>query len=284
MITEYIGENLERTVMSAPEWRHLQLANTARSLYAPLGTRISLRTHVQLTKAFIDLFAEEPTDEREASFVTKLQQELQVYQQSLNKLKLKNYRVAQQKDLSLFEKLRRLFVRLLMCCGWVLLAFPGWVCWSPIFLAAKIKEKQLLRKGVEDNMDEVASYKMATAFLLGIPVLLVLYLITLPFILITFWAIPLYLWLTIRFTEDFISSARASMSLFHMIINGRKVKELAMVRSALAAKVTDWGLRRGLPHPSDLAQNRKRGHFFSFRRRRSKDWNETLRLYDVTTF
>lgn len=43
--------------MDAPSWEHLRAANTARRLYAPLGTKLTLGDHVRLTQRFVDALA-----------------------------------------------------------------------------------------------------------------------------------------------------------------------------------------------------------------------------------
>jgi glycerol-3-phosphate O-acyltransferase / dihydroxyacetone phosphate acyltransferase len=76
-----------------------------------------------------------------------------------------------------------------------------------------------------------------------------------------------------------------------MLCIGRKrLDELREVREGLYARVVEVATRRlGLPKDSRELVKTQRGKrrwlgYFSVRRRRKKDWNEVLRLYDVTDY
>ena len=52
-----MGRTIRSGTLDAPSWRYIRTANTARRLYAPLGTRLGLGDHVRLTQRFVDVFA-----------------------------------------------------------------------------------------------------------------------------------------------------------------------------------------------------------------------------------
>lgn len=56
-LTSTIGSSIRGGILDAPSWSHLRAANTARRLYAPLGTKLTLGDHVRLTQRFVDALA-----------------------------------------------------------------------------------------------------------------------------------------------------------------------------------------------------------------------------------
>lgn len=56
-LTSTIGSSIRSGILDAPSWSHLRAANTARRLYAPLGTKLTLGDHVRLTQRFVDALA-----------------------------------------------------------------------------------------------------------------------------------------------------------------------------------------------------------------------------------
>ena len=76
-----------------------------------------------------------------------------------------------------------------------------------------------------------------------------------------------------------------------MIVVGKKrLEELREVREGLYGRVVEVATGQlGLPrNAEELVRTkggmRKRLGYFSVKRRRKKDWNEVLRLYDVTEY
>lgn len=53
-LTATIGTSIRSGILDAPSWSVIRLANTARRLYAPLGTKLSLGDHARLTQRFVD--------------------------------------------------------------------------------------------------------------------------------------------------------------------------------------------------------------------------------------
>lgn len=56
-LTASIGASIRSGILDAPSWAVIRIANTARRLYAPLGTRLTLGDHVRLTQRFVDALA-----------------------------------------------------------------------------------------------------------------------------------------------------------------------------------------------------------------------------------
>lgn len=53
-LTSSIATSIRQGILDAPSWSLLRAANTARRLYAPLGTKVELGTHVRLTQRFVE--------------------------------------------------------------------------------------------------------------------------------------------------------------------------------------------------------------------------------------
>lgn len=53
-LTSSISTSIRQGILDAPSWSLLRAANTARRLYAPLGTKVELGTHVRLTQRFVE--------------------------------------------------------------------------------------------------------------------------------------------------------------------------------------------------------------------------------------
>lgn len=56
-LTQLMYEQIRQATLDSPDFETVRIANTARRLYAPLGTQITLGDHVHITQRFIDVFA-----------------------------------------------------------------------------------------------------------------------------------------------------------------------------------------------------------------------------------
>ena len=176
-----------------------------------------------------------------------------------------------------------------------ILALPGLIFWTPIFIIARRKANQTAHSGpVIDVYDEVAITKLLYGLTSGFAV----YILTLGIswytshgVLFVSLGVPLLMWFTLRWIEDILSAARSARSIARMIALGRdRLEELSLVREELYERVVDVATGRlGLPrNAEELLENkgglRRRLGYFSVKRRKKKDWNEVLRLYDVTDY
>jgi glycerol-3-phosphate O-acyltransferase/dihydroxyacetone phosphate acyltransferase len=125
-------------------------------------------------------------------------------------------------------------------------------------------------------------------------------LITLPVGALTAVIVPILMWMTLRWLEDAVSAFRAFTALVRLLRVGKNtLKDMHERREALHRRVMNLAvLTLGLPMDPETyfleAGGREKGRvrsswesgarYFSVRRRRKRDWNETLRLYDKTDY
>lgn len=119
---------------------------------------------------------------------------------------------------------------------------------------------------------------------------------TLPIAPITVVAIPVVMWFSLRWLEDSLSSLRAAVALGSMLLIGQqRLSELHAHRAKLHERVLQAAIERAdLPEDVqvflDKERRREKGGrvgrlgYFSIRRRRKKDYNEVMRLWDKTEF
>ncbi|KAI8599631.1 hypothetical protein EDD21DRAFT_307746 [Dissophora ornata] len=318
-LTDLLENTVRSTLLHAQDWQTVRIGHTARKLYAgDLGTRISLGQYVRLTRKFVAAFNQHKQEAVDAKAVPvaeganlgeggletlktedSLDMKQQEYQDQLDFYHLKDYRIQQGKP-PVKVLLVKLFQRFLLACLLSFISIPGLLLWAPVFIAVKYQERQIRRKGpLEDNLDEIAQYKLmiATFFL---PVIWGFWvLMTLPIALITGPGIIILMWLTIRWLEDLIHNAKSMLSLLRlMVMTEDTMFSLQDCRRELAGRVHEFAVQYlKLPEdPEELArENRTRkensgwfgrlsGSYFSIKRRRRKDWNEVMRLHDVTNY
>ncbi|KAG0297205.1 hypothetical protein BGZ98_000666 [Dissophora globulifera] len=338
-LTELLENSVRSNLLDAQDWETVRIGHTARKLYAgDLGTRISLGQYVKLTRKFVTAFSQhkqESVDAKGTAAVSvgevdeggfhdlkkkgdsldmkqpgkmnpdtaekidRLAQDLAEYQDQLDFYHLKDYRIKQGKPLA-NVLIGKLFQRFLLACLLSTICIPGLFLWAPVFIAIRYQENQLRKKGpLEDNLDEIAQYKLmiATFFL---PVIWGFWvLVTLPLALITGPAIVILMWLTIRWLEDLIHNAKSMLSLLRLLFMTQDTMfSLRDCREELADRVHEFAVQYlKLPEdPEDLVKEnqtmkansgwfgRLSGSYFSIKRRRRKDWNEVMRLHDVTKY
>ncbi|KAG0210996.1 hypothetical protein BGX31_001735 [Mortierella sp. GBA43] len=329
-LTELLESTVRSNLLDAQDWRTVRIGHTARKLYAgDLGTRISLGQYIRLTRKFVAGFGQHVQETAEAGEhddeaavandgsdsldmkkpivvtpdiaekIDALANDLAEYQDQLDLFCLKDYRIKQGKP-SAAVLLAKLFQRFLLACLLSAICIPGLFLWAPVFIAVRHQEKRLRRKGpLEDNLDEIAQYKLmiATFFL---PVIWGFWtLVTFPISLITGPGIIILMWLTIRWLEDLIHNAKSMLSLVRLLfITEETMFSLQEFREELAGRVHQFAVEfLKLPeNPEKLIKENKTdeasggwsglfsGSYFSIKRRRRKDWNEVMRLHDVTNF
>ncbi len=124
--------------------------------------------------------------------------------------------------------------------------------------------------------------------------------LTFPIAPISAVAVPIIMWTSLRWLEDAVSAFRAFAALARLLWMGRaRMLKLQVERSDLHGGVMDLAINTiGLPADPEKffaetgrkEKGRVRGKwassakYFSLRRRRKRDWNETLRLYDKVDY
>ncbi|GAA6059126.1 hypothetical protein JCM10212_003873 [Sporobolomyces blumeae] len=246
--------------------------------------------------------AEDDDDEDD---VKQLLSDLKTYQDLLYLHGIKDDRVRNPRLLRRRIVLKRLVVRLGASALLLSAALPGSVLWAPVFLVTRYETDKMLRKGPAwDTYDEVAQTKLVYGLVTGLSVLLVCCVLTLPLTPFNLFLFPLVMWLTLRFLEDLTSSLRASLALVRLLLVGkRQLLLLRSMRDSLRERVERLAVERaGLPGDASVfVTSRERRWarvglgrleegltgwigFFDPRRRRKKDWNESLKMFDQTEF
>ncbi|GAA5971209.1 hypothetical protein JCM3765_007358 [Sporobolomyces pararoseus] len=238
--------------------------------------------------------------------VTELLKDLKTYQDLLYLHGIKDDRVRNPRLLRRHVVVKRILVRLATSALLLAVALPGSLLWAPIFFVTRYQTKKMIKKGPAwDTYDEIAQTKLVYGVGSGFLVLLLCTLFTLPLTpLNLFFLFPLVMWLTLRFLEDLTSSLRALLALFRLLLLGkRQLLLLRSMRDDLRERVETLAVEKaGLPRDSKVfitSRERKwkaRGlgrleegvkgwmGFFDPRRRRKKDWNESLKMFDQTEF
>lgn len=153
---------------------------------------------------------------------------------------------------------------------------------------------------VWDTYDEIAQYKLTYGLISWICVYFGAILFTLPAALLTAVLVPAAMWMGLRWMEDAVSAFRAFVSLARLLWLGEPALQAMRARRAgLYARVMELATGTlGLPAEPEryfaetggVDKGRVRGrwaskaNYFSVRRRRKRDWNETLRLYDQVDY
>ncbi|CAG8470111.1 2332_t:CDS:10 [Cetraspora pellucida] len=157
------------------------------------------------------------------------------------------------------------------------------------FLSIMYKEYQIRKLPKEDNYDEITQYKLLIAAILLVPIYITAVFLTIPFAFITSWLIPLLMWLTIRWTEDLFQAMRSCLSLTKLLLLPKEeYAHIKSIRENIREKVQILAVNElGLPDNPEVLVNKSRPRgmgYFSIKKRRKKDYNEVLRLWDVSAY
>ncbi|KAH8119546.1 hypothetical protein DFH11DRAFT_1838871 [Phellopilus nigrolimitatus] len=280
-------------------------------IYAPLGTRMALGEYVRLCRTFVEVFkwaehaetldvgvagastsgSEEEDEEdvkRRCALVNVLKRDLKEYQDQLSRLGIKDDRV--RRPLPRLEILRRMLVRLGMLAVLLPLSLPGFLLWLPVFGCTQLAVRRLARTGpVWDTYDEIAQTKLVVGLAAGLAVWSLCVLCTLPFALGTAPAVPVLMWMTLRWLEDTVAATRALRALTALLWLGKpRLRDMYARREALHARLMELAVEHlNLPEDPETyflesggrEKGRVRGRWES-----KRDWNETLKLYDTVDY
>jgi glycerol-3-phosphate O-acyltransferase/dihydroxyacetone phosphate acyltransferase len=224
---------------------------------------------------------------------------MQVYQDQISRLGIKDDRI--RRPLRRRTILSRIVVRLLWSLCLFTISFPGLALWLPVFGTTFYAVHNFKKSGpIWDTWDELAQYKLIYGLMSGLCVWFACMIVTFPIAGITAILVPTLMWMTLRWLEDAVSALRALFALVRLLQVGQPtLKSMYECRAELHSRVMILAVESlGLPDDPEgyfvEAGGRQKGRvrgrwesragYFSVRRRRKRDWNETLRLYDKVDY
>ncbi|KAH9931180.1 uncharacterized protein BXZ73DRAFT_47432 [Epithele typhae] len=314
-LTAKMHHQISSGTLDAPSWRLIRNAKLAARLYAPLGTTMSLGDYVRVVRTFLEAFkvAEAPRTDpgsdgdnvsieqeaREDAKIVQLGRDLQEYQDQLVRWGIKDDRI--RRPLSRAVILYRLCIRAVWALVLVTISLPGLLLWLPVFATTFVAVHQFKRTGpVWDTWDEIAQYKLTYGLISGLAVWLLVVLATFPVALFTVPLVPAAMWMGLRWMEGAVAAGRALAALARLLWVGkpalrgmrerredlhRRVMELALGTLGLPADPeTHFAEAGGWEKGRVQGRWASKAKYFSVRRRRKRDWNETLRLYDQVDY
>lgn len=321
-ITARMHQLISSQTIDAPSWDLVRSAKLATRIYVPLGTLMTLGDFVRVMRTFVEGFklAEAKGDKsdqhkEEDDVINTLRDDLKVimlfdkrllvygilqgFQDKLVQLGVKDDRI--RRPLHRRTIILRMFIRLTWFICLISISIPGLMLWAPVFATTFYAVRNFKKTGpVWDTLDEIAQYKLVYGLISGVCVWILAVLLTLPFSMLTVFLVPALMWMTLRWLEDAISAFRAFTALFHLLWVGPTTsKELQETRNDLHSRIMDLAVGTlGLPQDPETyfleSGGREKGRvksnweggakYFSVRRRRKRDWNETLRLYDKVDY
>ena len=173
--------------------------------------------------------------------------------------------------------------------------------WTPVFCITRYAVAHSTKSGpIWDTYDEIAQTKLVYGLVSGLGVWVTCILLTLPLAPITAVAIPAVMWMSLRWFEDAVSGFRALKGLVRLLFLRKEImKELGERREDLHSRIMILAIQYltlpSAPEKYFMAKGGKekgrvrgawesRVKYFSVRRRRKRDWDETLRLYDKVDY
>ncbi|KXN91075.1 hypothetical protein AN958_03142 [Leucoagaricus sp. SymC.cos] len=312
-LTGQLHQKISSGTWNAPSWDLIRTAKLAARIYAPLGTTMTLGDHVRLSIAFQDIFktADVHTND-DSGFLTaadqhdlpvtevnQLRRDLKAYQDQIAGWGIKDDRI--RRPLPRHVIIFRLFIRFTWATCLLTISLPGLFLWLPIFATTFYAVHNYKKTGpVFDTWDEIAQYKLTYGLISGICVWIFGIILTWPIAPLTAFLIPSLMWMTIRWLEDAVSAFRAFMALLRILRVGKPLlKVMREERDDLHSQIMNIAVNSlGLPGDPEAyfsaAGGRQKGRiqgrwdsrarYFSIKRRRKRDWNETLRLYDKVDY
>jgi len=317
-VTAQMQVQIGQGTIDAPSWDIVRSAKTATKIYVPLGTNMSLGDYVRVCRTFVEVFKwaqshangmkgimsgsdeeDEVTKKQRYEQVNELRAGLKKYQDNLSRLGIKDDRI--RVPLSRLKIIYRILVRFSWMTCLAFIALPGLILWAPVFATTRYAVKRFTKSGpVWDTYDEIAQTKLVYGLASGFVVWAVCILTMPPLAPITAVAVPAIMWMSLRWYEDAVSASRALMGLIRLLrMDSKTTKEMRerreYLRSQLMTLATNY-LRlpedpeRFFLESGGKEKGRVRGawesrvKYFSVRRRRKRDWDETLRLYDLVDY
>ncbi|KAK7472659.1 hypothetical protein VKT23_000772 [Stygiomarasmius scandens] len=303
-VTAELYQKISSGTIDSPSWDLVRISKLAARIYAPLGTRMTLGDHVRVVRTFLEAFKHLEQDSHETdlpfdkSRLAQLCSDLKIYQDELSRKGLKDDRI--RKPISRRVAIYRMMVRLAWSGFLLFISVPGLCLWLPVFVTTNYFVRNHKRSGpVFDTWDEITQQKLVTGLASGLAVWLSVVLLTLPIALLSSVFVPACMWMTLRWIEDGVASFRAFVALYRLLRLGkRSFQKLQEKRALLQNEVMALALALNLPtnpefHFAEVGGKEKgrirgnwesKARYFSIKRRRKRDWNETLRLYDKVDY
>ncbi|CAK5265677.1 unnamed protein product [Mycena citricolor] len=303
-LTGKIHEQISSGTLDSPSWDLVRASKLAARIYAPLGTRMTLGDHVRVVRTFLEAFKDlDEPEEKDCDETAELKQlcaDLLAYQDLLARWGIKDDRI-RRPLIARRVVVGRIILRFVWSICLFAISMPGLMLWIPVLLTTVYAVHNFKKTGpVFDTFDEIAQYKLIYGLMSGLCVWMAASLLTFPFTPITFMLVPALMWMTLRWLEDAVAAFRAFTALSRLLLVGQpRLDKMREQRSDLHRRILSLAVNTlGLPDnpESYFLQNggkekgRVRGRwesgsrYFSLKRRRKRDWNETLRLYDVVDY
>ncbi|BGP46107.1 Glycerol-3-phosphate/dihydroxyacetone phosphate acyltransferase [Rhodotorula kratochvilovae] len=174
-VMDLVVNGLKSVTVRAPDFDTLMLVQAARRLYRPPGQNLTLGQVVELNKRFIvgyDAYKEDPR-------IKNLERRVREYNTLLRYLGLKDHQV-DRIGRPRWRSFALLCYRLGLLGVWGVLALPGVILNSPIFLAAKLISRKKAKEALAASSvkiagrDVLATWKVLVA-LAGAPSLYTIY-------------------------------------------------------------------------------------------------------------
>ena len=220
---------------------------------------------------------------------------LQAYQSELYRLRIRDDRI--RRPLSRPVIVYRMMLRFYWASFLFFISLGGLALWLPVAITTFYAVHNFKKTGpVWDTWDEIAQYKLIYGLVSGLCVYGAAIAFTLPIFPVTSVVVPVLMWMSLRWFEDAVSAARALFALGRLLcVNPETLSRLRATRSDLHRRVVHLAVDElGLPADAErhfvvcgekdkgrvVGRWAKETSYFSVRRRRKRDWNETLRLYE----
>ncbi|KAI9509732.1 hypothetical protein F5148DRAFT_1343368 [Russula earlei] len=304
-VTAHMHRQIANGTFDAPSWDLIRAAKMATPIYAPLGTAMSLGDYVRVTRTFLEAFkvgrllstdlAGQEAGDRPKNENDQLREDLQAYQSELYQLRIRDDRI--RRPLSRPVIMYRMVLRLCWASFLLTISLGGLALWLPVAATTFYAVHNFKKTGpIWDTWDEIAQYKLVYGLVSGLLVYTAAIFVTLPIFPITSVAVPVLMWMSLRWFEDAVSAARAFVALGRLLfVDPATLSRLRTTRADLHGRVVNLAVQ-GLGLPDDperyfvMYRGEDKGrvvggwasntNYFSVRRRRKRDWNETLRLYE----
>jgi len=277
-LTEEINTALQALSLHAPDFVTLRRALTATRVMLPLGTKQTLKEYTGQIRAWMGKLTPETAAVAQC---TALDQ----YQHALDARKIKDDRVrrfafAEPSFASPLASVRHFAAAV----GFGIIALPGCLAWSPMWIWLKHKEKLLLTNNGMTWNDSVAELKATRSWLVMVVVTLAL---RKPWRMAALWV---WFGVTVRAYEEHVAALRSFYSHRRLSdLDMPAITELLRLRRLVIELLDEMATADGIKAPTaaEAAATLVQPLFLStlFRRTRQKrDWNEILRTEDHNTF